>query len=124
MSKYDSLGDYLRHQRQAEVPMTFRDIERITGTKLPASAKYRAWWSNNDFNNVMTKVWLKAGFKTEQVDLATGRLVFRRIAPSPVATNTSWDTEHPLFGAMKGLSRVAPEADLTEPADPSWGADH
>ena len=27
----------------------------------------------------------------------------------------------PLFGALKGLTRVAPGVDLTEPADPDWG---
>lgn len=123
MSKYDPLGTYLRRQRQSEVPMTFREIERITGTKLPASAKYRAWWSNNDFNNVMTKVWLEAGFKTEQVDLASGRLVFRRIDLTTTAQQSAKD-RHPLFGALKGLSRVAPDVDLTEPADPSWGSDN
>jgi hypothetical protein len=27
----------------------------------------------------------------------------------------------PLFGALKGLVRIAPGTDLTEPADPDWG---
>ena len=30
---------------------------------------------------------------------------------------------HPLFGALKGLVRIAPGTDLTQPADPEWG-DH
>jgi hypothetical protein len=124
MSKYDPLGTYLRRQRQSEVPMTFREIERITGTKLPASAKYRAWWSNNDFNNVMTRVWLEAGFKTEQVDLESGRLVFRRVVNEQAAKDRPAKGEHPLFGALKGLSRIAPGTDLTEPADPSWGSNN
>jgi hypothetical protein len=29
---------------------------------------------------------------------------------------------HPLFGALKGLLRIAEGADLTKPADPEWGA--
>jgi len=28
---------------------------------------------------------------------------------------------HPLFGALKGLVRIPPGVDLTEPADPDWG---
>ena len=28
---------------------------------------------------------------------------------------------HPMFGALKGLARIAPGTDLTEPADPEWG---
>jgi hypothetical protein len=28
---------------------------------------------------------------------------------------------HPMFGALKGLVRIAPGTDLTDPADPDWG---
>jgi hypothetical protein len=28
---------------------------------------------------------------------------------------------HPAFGAMKGLTRIMPGTDLTQPADPDWG---
>jgi hypothetical protein len=38
MSKYSALGEYLRHQRGDRVPMTFAEIENITGAKLPPSA--------------------------------------------------------------------------------------
>jgi len=30
-------------------------------------------------------------------------------------------SKHPLIGALKGLSQVAPGQDLTEAADPGWG---
>src|SRR5262245_58138820 len=79
MSKYAPLGDYLRKQKVKLVPMTFADIERIIGAKLPKSQRYPAWWSNNPWNNVMTQVWLDAGFETEQVDVVGRKLVFRRI---------------------------------------------
>jgi hypothetical protein len=120
MSKYAPLGDFLRQQRGDEVPMTFSQIEKVTGTKLPASARYRAWWSNNTFNSVMTKVWLDAGFKSEQVDLEGRKLVFRRMRDAPPIAAPAGD-HHPLFGALKGLMRIAPRTDLTEPADPDWG---
>jgi hypothetical protein len=125
MSKYDRLGDYLRTQRTKEVPMTFAEIERVIGAKLPPnSPQYPAWWSNNPSNNVMTKVWLKAGFRTEQVDVKSRKIVFRRVEqkareaqPQPVDKGG----RHPLFGALRGLVHIPPGVDLTEPADPDWG---
>jgi len=130
MSKYDNLGQYLRQQKNALIPLTFAEVERIIGQKLPRSSRYPAWWSNNPSNNVMTKVWLEAGFKTEQVDVERRKLVFRRVHPAdpPRADHpaepkrrSSPDLFHPAFGSMKGLIQVAPGVDLTEPADPEWG---
>jgi hypothetical protein len=130
MGKYSSLGDYLRSQQRDEVPMTFAQIERIIGAKLPNSHLYRAWWSNNSFNSVMTKIWLEAGFRSAEVDIEKGKLVFRKIgrkASGPVhldskAANTrpAVSKRHPMFGALKGLVRIAPGTDLTDPADPGW----
>jgi hypothetical protein len=123
MSKYAPLGEFLRAQRVGEVPMTFAEIERVIGAKLPPnSPQYPAWWSNNPLNNVMTKVWLAAGFRTEQVDVKARKLVFRRVRnaqPSPSAPSEA-DERHPLFGALKDLTRVPPGVDLIEPADPEW----
>lgn len=122
MSKYDALGDYLKNQRSDRVPMSFADIERITRAKLPPSSRYRAWWSNNDFNSVMTRVWRNAGFESEQVDMVGRKLVFRRVRPpqAPAGRRTGHKI-HPAFGALKGMVRVMPGTDLTRPADPGWG---
>lgn len=125
MGKYDRLGEFLKSQRTREVPMTFAEIERVIGGKLPPSSpQYPAWWSNNPTNNVMTKVWLAAGFRTEQVDTKARRVVFRRIEQKPQETpppRAAKSGRHPLFGALKGLVHIAPGVDLTEPADPEWG---
>jgi predicted nucleic acid-binding Zn ribbon protein len=123
MGKYEPLGDYLRKQRASHVPMTFAEIERIIGAKLPSSQKYPAWWSNNTSNNVMTQVWLDAGFQTEQVDVANRKLVFRRVkAPAGGGeASAGGETRHPLVGWMKGTVTIAPGVDLTKPADPEWG---
>jgi hypothetical protein len=112
-------------QRTKEMPMTFAEIERVIGAKLPPnSPQYPAWWSNNPSNN-MTKVWLAAGFRTEQVDTKACRIVFRRVERDPAQTppppQAKKGERHPLFGALKGLVRVPPGVDLTEPADPDWG---
>src|SRR3954453_2089876 len=83
MGKYTRLAEFLQSQRANEVPMTFSEIERVIGGKLPPnSPQYPAWWSNNPSNNVMTKVWLSAGFRTEQVDVRSKRVVFRRVEQS------------------------------------------
>ena len=78
MSKYEKLGTFLRAQHALELPMTFAEIESVIGYPLPRSARYAAWWSNHPSNNVMTRIWLAAGFKTEQVDVEKKKLVFRR----------------------------------------------
>ncbi len=150
MGKYQPLGNYLRQQNKELVAMRFEEIERVIGAQLPeTSQRYPAWWSNNPSNNVMTKVWLDAGYRSEQVDISGRRLVFRRVgtpkagegalaaastsaspAPSPAEQflTPPLDGEqrgpvcrHPLFGALKGLLRIMPGTDLTKPADPDWG---
>jgi hypothetical protein len=149
MGKYDGLADYLNAQRRDEVPMKFEQIERLIGAKLPASHRYRAWWSNNSFNSVMTKAWLEAGFRSEQVDMEGRKLVFRRIGlqgfkeqgfkeqgfkeqgfkeqgfkeahSAGRSGRVEASERHPLIGWMKGTVRIAPGVDLTEPADPEWG---
>jgi hypothetical protein len=120
MSKYEPLGEYLKKQNKERVPMTFAEIERVTGVKLPPSAgKHRPWWSNNPVNSAMTRVWLDAGFESEQVDMAARKLVFRRVrGPKPAPGKDEEKPFHPLYGYMKGLVRIMPGVDITQPADP------
>jgi len=124
MAKYEALGTYLKRQPGDRVAMTFAQIEKIIGAKLPASAhKHRPWWSNNPHNSVMTKVWLEAGFESEQVNMARRKLVFHRVRkPTAPAKAGSEEPFHPAYGFMKGLVRIMPGTDLTQPADPEWAA--
>ena len=88
MSKYDQLGVYLSERSENNVRVRFAEIERILGFSLPRSAYiHRAWWSNNQNNNVMTRVWRKAGFRTEQVDMTKLELVFRRVPRTPAPSS-------------------------------------
>jgi len=128
MSKYGPLGDFLGESGEDRIPMSFKDLERVIGSALPNSKIYPAWWSNNDSNNPMTKVWLAAGYRTEQVDIEGCKLVFRKIEAEPPtgggfaesASGQAAISRHPLIGCLKGLVTVAPGTDLTEPADPEW----
>ncbi|HEX4535191.1 MAG TPA: hypothetical protein VH000_13215 [Rhizomicrobium sp.] len=139
MSKYDELGQYLKRQAASEIPMTFAEIEDVLGTTLPPSAyRHRPWWSNNPNNSVMTKAWLDAGYRTERVDMAAQKLVFKR-APKPAhggmadpARNfkpaeipmEKKQGHHPLIGSMKGtFTLVPPDKNEAPPEDPeSWEA--
>jgi len=116
MSKYEPLGEYLKKQGKERVPMTFAEVERVTGVKLPPSAlKHRPWWSNNPKNSVMTKVWLDAGYESEQVDMEKRKLVFKRVRAVKAGGAGG---HHPAYGALKGLMRIMPGVDITQPADP------
>lgn len=132
MGKYTPLGLYLTAQKKERIAMSFDEIERILGERLPASKQYPAWWSNNPSNNPMTKEWLAAGFQTESVNIEGQNLVFRRvqeIGASGLANRAGFGEaaqaevggmpkRHPLFGCMKGTLTIPPGVDLTEPADP------
>ena len=122
-SKYQPLLAYLQAQRGSHVSMSFAEIERVLGTKLPPSARSRrAWWSNNPTSNARTKAWLEAGFHSEQVDLEDRKLVFRRVSSGPQAQATAANVRPEvaascklgLFGWLRGT--VVSTGDLTEPA--------
>ena len=146
MTKYAALEDHLRNSQQDTVPMTFADIERVIGADLPPSAfKHRPWWSNNPSNSVITNSWLKAGYKTENVDMAGEKLVFTKTAqypPAPEAgahalqdqgrifagADTPAETDagvvpfSVVFGALKGTVTIHPGTDLTAPVEADWEA--
>lgn len=86
MSIYAKLADVLAARTEQGWKVSFSELERLIGMKLPASAfKYPAWWSNNPSNNAMTKIWLKAGWRTEQVDIQSQTVVFRRVSAAHAA---------------------------------------
>lgn len=127
MGKYQPLSDFLKKQTAEEVHMTFAQIERVIGCKLPRSAEqHRAWWSNNPDNCVVTRAWLDAGFRSERVDMEKRKVMFRKVSPDRAGPTRdrrpAVSKRHPLFGAMKGIVTIAPGVDLTEPACPEWGA--
>lgn len=117
MGKYEPLGNYLRSKKLERIAMSFAEIERIINAKLPPSKLHRAWWSNNPDNNVMTREWLDAGYETESVDTASGRLVFRRNKPPQ---NGKKGQRASIFGCMKDMVTLAPDYDPTAPTGEDW----
>lgn len=137
MSKYAPLESHLRKSGQTQVPMTFKQIEEVIGTRLPDSAvEHRAMWSNNPANWVMTKAWLAAGYKTADVDIEKRKLVFRRVAPDAAPPQAGGSRQTPrggkpdladgtgsfeqVFGALRGTVTIAPGTDLTDPVGEDW----
>lgn len=129
MGKYSPLRSYLMSRDEDRIPLTFDEIERLLGEPLPASKKYPAWWSNNPSNNPMTKEWLAAGFETGEVDVAGETVVFSRsedaigvggFNENPQAEHSDATVKHPLWGRLKGVIKIPPGVDLTEPTFPDW----
>ena len=80
MSKYDPLLHVLLARDGSSWRVRFKDIEKILGMPLPASArKYPAWWSNDQTSHSHTRAWMQAGWKTEQVDIPGEALTFRKM---------------------------------------------
>ena len=141
MTKYAPITRYLASLAGGERRMSFREIEQVLGFPLPPAARrHRPWWSNNGNNNVMTKAWLDAGYKTEQVDMTGEVLVFRKVGasgpertaePAPQGlAHVPRDKSGPeggstpkLFGALRGTVRFAVGFDPAEPTGEIWKAE-
>jgi hypothetical protein len=137
-SKYAPLERHLSHYPTSTWRTRFSEIEKILGFPLPGSARrHRAWWSNNDSNNVMTRAWKSAGWETEQVDMENEALLFRRVGELGEASISSDgsstiernEARNPLaprgfafsFGRLKGT--VTWRGEPTEPTGETWEAE-
>lgn len=120
MGKYEPLQRYLFAQKLGELRVSFRDVERILGFSLPKSAReYPAWWSNDATGHSHSRAWLEAGWKTEQIDLTQKKVTFRKVQPDTLAKSGKRPS---LYGALKGMIRLAPGTDLTQPTGVRWAA--
>ncbi|MCG6537142.1 MAG: hypothetical protein L7F78_21140 [Syntrophales bacterium LBB04] len=83
MTRYEPLRQYLECIQPAisEESLSFSEIERILGSRLPNSAyEYRAWWSNpsSPADHPHAQSWLKAGWIVDTVNQKDRWVRFRR----------------------------------------------
>lgn len=139
MSKYDALTKYLVEFGQSSLSMTFNQVANVVGVELPPSAfKYRAWWSNNETNSVITRAWRMAGYKTRNVDMKKRELEFYKSSRIEVYYDAYTEQRSPggtgefeipknnlldrVSGILEGTVTINSETDLTEPLDEEWSA--
>ena len=114
MPKYEPLARHLAKSQGQAIELSFDEVEKILGLRLPGSARrHAAWWSNHGGSHVQAQAWLAAGFETERVDLASGRLVFRRHQHSEVVTK--------MKTSVKGFGETV-QAAMDHHATPAAGA--
>lgn len=122
MSKYEPLPQFLASAHDSTLRLSFAEIERVLGFKLPKSAyEHEAWWSNNATGHSHARVWLEAGWRTENVDLASRKVTFLRSSapPGPAAPSAKADP----WGCMAGTVTIMPGVDLTAPTGETWNAE-
>lgn len=104
MSVYAPLEHRLAKAEQDAVTLSFEEIERLLGRKLPQSAYderiKRQWWANTDTHS-QAKAWLKTGRKA-RLNVAENQVTFVR----DDATHDLSVTESALTPAAKQLLRV------------------
>ncbi len=119
MSKYEALGRFLQGLSAASVHLSFEEVEKILGFKLPPSAYVHSeWWSNNPVGHSHARSWVEAGWRTNKVDRKSRTLVFHRQSVASTEVGAS-----PLFGRMRGSIVSRPDVDLTEPTREIWNAE-
>ncbi|PYI56348.1 DUF7662 domain-containing protein [Paenibacillus flagellatus] len=77
MNDYKPLGRYLFGQSKQTVTLTFEEVERILGFKLPPSATMQPhWWSNTILDSSSQSIaWLKAFWRVSRVELGQRKRV-------------------------------------------------
>ena len=121
MSKYEPLPQFLSNRAGATQRMSFEQIERVLGFKLPKSAyEHEAWWSNNETGHSHARVWMSAGWRTQDVDLDARKVTFSRVAQS---NSLSKPSKRDPWGCMAGTITIFPGVDLTAPSGEKWNAE-
>ena len=87
-TKYFRLSSYLRSSNKDELTLSFDEIEKILGFKLPKSARdYPVNWSNTETLTIPF-AWLNVGYKTHNVDMINGIVHFYKDGTVPTYAET------------------------------------
>ena len=103
-SKYRNLYYYLCDRRGLVWNASFAEIESILGFKLPAAARRRkSWWENQSNGNglVQSLAWTSAGWDAANVNLKIESLTFHRRRSQPINLDEVWPV-HPTLRWPKG----------------------
>jgi hypothetical protein len=91
-SKYQPLTSYLSDRGEESIEPSFREIEEVIGTSLPASAcLYREWWANS--GQPQSKIWTTAGYYVERPDLT--KAIIRFVKADDRSRQTGRDPSSP-----------------------------
>jgi hypothetical protein len=144
-TKYHPLFEHLLFSGQGRLSMAFSEIENVIGGPLPPSARRREeWWSNSPNGHSQARAWMRASYRTSQVNLVNETVDFvlegwpegyRKLGlgrkhgegtqtqtgmsePAQVGYERPQDDvrTHPLFGIWEGKVTLAPGYDYTKPA--------
>jgi hypothetical protein len=144
-TKYHPLFEHLLYSGQGQLTMSFAEIEKAMGTKLPPSAHSREeWWSNSLRGHTQARAWMRAGYETSRIDLKGKTITFTLegwpegyrkadvlggasslanaglAEPAQAFTNQgdkkAQSQDHPLFGIWKGKVKLIPGYDYSKPA--------
>ncbi|MEM9214269.1 MAG: helix-turn-helix domain-containing protein [Cyanobacteria bacterium P01_F01_bin.150] len=79
-SKYHPLFKHLQHCKDAEITLSFAEIEALIGDTLPASARVRRnWWSNRDSTSALqAKAWIHAEYHVKTTNLEEQQVTFQQ----------------------------------------------
>ncbi len=81
IADYLHFVEYLRDLKKDEVDLSFEDIEKILGKKLPGSArKHDAWWysTKKEQGHILAYLWQKEGWERYELDRKRERIILRR----------------------------------------------
>jgi DNA-binding transcriptional regulator YiaG len=102
-SKYHPLHEYLKSRKLEgadELSLTFSQIEKLLGKKLPEGARIeRGWWGNRDIASAQAVSWMSAGYRVRGINLEGKTVTFEtmvRQTPYTVKREgdlVRWDAE-------------------------------
>ena len=74
---YGRLTGFLSGHAGRTATLTFAELERLVGTRLPADAyEGRAWWEGKSRHH--TRAWRRAGWRVEAADVLSRVVTFVR----------------------------------------------
>ena len=116
--KYRKLTEHLASRDDHKWTASFREIERILGLPLPASARsYQAWWSNQMRSQSLG--WQDAGWRATALDLRNEHVTF--VCPGADDEDAAHTGDAVALPTAAGLTIIEAKAGLaaTFGVDPS-----